>query len=99
MILLPSFYNLRLVHEKNGRAISIESTQKALQFYTGTYLDGVKGRDQAIYNKYSGVCLETQNYTDSVNNQVIKIQQNILTRRLYIISFLVSISKYNSSSR
>ncbi len=64
---------VRLVHEESGRAMSIESTQKGLQFYTGTYLDNVKGRGGAIYNKYSGLCLETQNYTDSVNNQVKEI--------------------------
>ncbi|CAF1078503.1 unnamed protein product [Adineta steineri] len=59
----------KLVHSKSGRAINIESTQKALQFYTGTYLDNVNGRERIIYKKYSGLCLETQNYTDSVNNQ------------------------------
>lgn len=65
-------FNLRLVHRESGRAIGIESTQKALQFYPGTYLNNVKGREGAIYNNYSGVCLETQNFTDSVNNQVNK---------------------------
>lgn len=60
----------RLVHRESGRAISVESTQKGLQFYTGTYLDNIKGHDDVSYNKYSGLCLETQNFTDSVNNQV-----------------------------
>ena len=64
---------IRLVHEETGRVISVESTQKGLQFYTGTFLDHVKGREGMIYNKYSGLCLETQNFTDSVNNQVIRI--------------------------
>ncbi len=67
-------FNIRLIHKESGRAISIESTQKGLQFYTGTYLDNVKGRDGVIYNKYSGLCLETQNFTDSVNNQVNNIR-------------------------
>jgi aldose 1-epimerase len=70
-------FNIRLIHKESGRAISIESTQKGLQFYTGTYLDHVKGRGDAIYNKYSGVCLETQNFTDSVNNQVNQISKYI----------------------
>ncbi|UJR36552.1 hypothetical protein I4U23_029272 [Adineta vaga] len=59
----------KLVHRTSGRTMSVESTQKGLQFYTGTYLDNVKGRQGTIYNKYSGLCLETQNFTDSVNNQ------------------------------
>ncbi|CAF1212853.1 unnamed protein product [Rotaria sordida] len=59
----------KLLHEQSGRAITIESTQKGLQFYTGNFLDGVKGRNGAIYNKHGALCLETQNYSDSVNNQ------------------------------
>ena len=70
-------FSIRLVHTESGRAMSVESTQKGLQFYTGTYLDNVKGRRGAIYNKYSGLCLETQNYTDSVNNQVNELQRMI----------------------
>ena len=60
----------RLVDAKSGRAISIESTQKGLQFYTGNFLDGVQGREGAVYNKHGALCLETQNYSDSLNNQV-----------------------------
>jgi len=71
-------FNNRLVHKESGRAISVESTQKGLQFYTATYLDNVEGRGGAIYNRYSGLCLETQNFTDSVNNQVNKIYKCIL---------------------
>ena len=63
---------LRLVDEKSGRAISIYSTQKGLQFYTGNFLNNVKGRNGATYNKHGALCLETQNYSDSVNNQVSK---------------------------
>jgi galactose mutarotase-like enzyme len=71
-------FDTRLVHEKSGRAISIESTQKGLQYYAGTFLVHVKGRGGAIYSKYSGVCLETQNFTDSVNNQVNKNAPEII---------------------
>jgi len=59
----------KVVHEASGRAISIESTQKGLQFYTGTFLDGVSGHEGAVYDKSGGLCLETQNFSDSVNNQ------------------------------
>ena len=38
-VCFSSFLN-RLVHQQSGRAISIESTQKGLQFYTGNFLDG-----------------------------------------------------------
>ncbi|CAF4858683.1 unnamed protein product [Rotaria sp. Silwood1] len=59
----------KLVDQQSGRAITIESTQKGLQFYTGNYLDGGKGRNGTAYNKHDALCLEAQNFTDSVNNQ------------------------------
>jgi len=59
----------KLVHEQSGRAITLESTQKGLQFYTGNFLNDVKGHGGAAYNKHGALCLETQNYSDSVNNQ------------------------------
>ncbi|CAF4101924.1 unnamed protein product [Rotaria sordida] len=59
----------KLLHEQSGRVITIESTQKCLHLYTGNFLDGGKGRNGAKYNKHDGLCLETQNYSGSVNNQ------------------------------
>ena len=74
--------HFRVVHKESGRAISTESTQKGLQFYTGTYLNNVQGRGNAIYNKYSGLCLETQNLTDSVNNQVGELTDRSLDENM-----------------
>jgi galactose mutarotase-like enzyme len=74
--LIPTFpkknflFRLRLVDEKSGRAITIESTQKGLQFYTGNFLKDIKGHNGTVYQKHGALCLETQNYSDSVNNQV-----------------------------
>ena len=61
----------------------MESTQKGLQFYTGNFLDGVKGRQGVAYNKHGALCLETQNYSDSLNNQVNRINERIH----YFLSF------------
>lgn len=77
--------------------MSVESTQKGLQFYTGTFLDQVQGRAGTVYNKYAGLCLETQNFTDSVNNQVNAIVTPI--PREFIDFSLAAIPKYDSSSR
>lgn len=77
----------RVVHEQSGRAITIESTQKGLQLYTGNFLNGVKGHNGAAYNKHGAFCLETQNYTDSVNNQV-KMFFNVNQSILYLIVLL-----------
>jgi galactose mutarotase-like enzyme len=81
------FLIIRVVDEKSGRAISVESTQKGLQFYTGNFLNGVKGHNGALYNKHGALCLETQNYSDSVNNQV-----NIIFNIKKIYCFLFSLN-------
>jgi len=75
----------RLVDKQTGRALTVESSQNALQFYTGTYLNQIKGRQRAVYNKYSGLCLETQNFTDSVNNQVNSLS-NFISLEMYDFS-------------
>lgn len=61
---------IRLIDETSGRAVSVESTQKGLVYYTGYYLASGKSHGGILFDKYSGFCLEAQNYIDSVNNQV-----------------------------
>ena len=72
----------------------MESTQKSLQFYTGTYLNDVQGRTGLRYDKYAGLCLEAQNFTDSVNNQVDRSCSSILADR----PLLASISQHHPST-
>ena len=45
------------------------TTQPAVQLYTGNYLDNLAGKDGAVYNQHSTLCLETQNYPDAINHQ------------------------------
>ena len=94
-LVLITSWTPRLVHQESGRAMSIESTQKGLQFYTGTFLDQVKGRAGAVYNKYAGLCLETQNFTDSVNNQV---NDTVMVNLFCSDSPLATIPKHDSAS-
>jgi aldose 1-epimerase len=52
---------------KTGRLMEISTTEPAIQFYSGNFLDGsIKGKG-AVYNKHNGFCLETQHYPDSPN--------------------------------
>jgi aldose 1-epimerase len=51
---------------KSGRVMEIHTTQPALQFYSGNFLDGTPGSNN--YNQYDGFCLETQHYPDSPNH-------------------------------
>jgi aldose 1-epimerase len=51
-----------------GRLMKVLTTQPAVQFYTGNFLDGsITGKGGMVYSKRTGFCLETQHYPDSPN--------------------------------
>lgn len=52
----------------SGRVMEVLTTEPAIQFYTGNFLDGtIVGKGGIIYKKRSGLCLETEHYPDSPN--------------------------------
>jgi aldose 1-epimerase len=51
----------------SGRVLEVLTTEPAIQFYTGNFLDGVKGKGGAVYQKRGGLCLETEHYPDAPN--------------------------------
>jgi aldose 1-epimerase len=53
---------------KSGRSMAIRTDQPGLQFYSGNYLKDSRGKGGRIYQKYSGLCLETQHFPDSPNH-------------------------------
>ena len=57
------------VYEPNsGRVMDIYTTQPGIQFYSGNFLMGnITGKGGIAYNKYWGLCLETQHFPDSPN--------------------------------
>ena len=56
------------VYDPNsGRAMEVFTTEPGVQFYAGNFLDGIAGKNGAVYNFRNGFCLETQHYPDSVN--------------------------------
>jgi aldose 1-epimerase len=58
----------RVTDPKSKRTMEIWTTEPGVQFYTGNFLDNVKGKDGVIYKKHWGFCLETQHFPDSVNH-------------------------------
>lgn len=52
---------------ESGRFMDVFSTEPALQFYIGNFLDGIEGKDGEKYPVRSGLCLETQHFPDSPN--------------------------------
>ncbi len=52
----------------SGRVLKVYTVEPGVQFYTGNFLDGTfKGRAGAPYNLHGGLCLETQHYPNSPN--------------------------------
>ncbi len=56
-----------LYHPASGREVRIATTEPGIQFYTGNFLHGQKGKAGASYAHRSGLCLETQHFPDAVN--------------------------------
>jgi aldose 1-epimerase len=53
----------------SGRTVEIWTTEPAIQFYSGNFLDGRShGKNGVAYAKHAGLCLETQHYPDSPNH-------------------------------
>ncbi len=57
----------RLKDPKSGRVLTVYTDQPGIQFYSGNFLFGQKGKQGKEYAHRSAVCLETQHYPDSVN--------------------------------
>ncbi|WCJ35967.1 Galactose mutarotase-like superfamily protein [Euphorbia peplus] len=63
------FNKVAVVKESvSGRKMELWTNKPGVQFYTGNMLDDVKGKDESVYSKYAGFCLETQGFPDAVNH-------------------------------
>jgi len=58
----------RLRHPASGRTMDVHTTEPALQFYSGKFLDGsLAGTGDRLLRQGDGLCLETQHSPDSPN--------------------------------
>ena len=56
----------KLVDPNSGRTMTVETTEPALQFYSGNFLDNtIASADGKTFPKQSLLCLEAQHYPDS----------------------------------
>jgi aldose 1-epimerase len=57
-----------LFEPESGRLMEVYTTEPGVQLYTGNFLDGsLTGKQGIVYNKHTGLCLETQHFPDSPN--------------------------------
>jgi aldose 1-epimerase len=53
---------------KSGRTLEVLTTEPGVQFYSGNFLDGSKGKGDKAYGQRAAFCLETQHFPDSPNH-------------------------------
>ena len=81
-----------LYDPKSGRVMEVSTTEPAIQFYSGNFLDGtIIGKSGKAYAFRNGLCLETQHYPDSPNkpkfpSTELKPGQTYATTTLYKFS-------------
>lgn len=52
----------------SGRVMRLYTTEPGLQFYSANFLDGaITGKNDHVYVKHAGLCLEPQHFPDSPN--------------------------------
>ena len=58
----------KLYEHVSGRVMEVYTSDPAIQFYSGNFLDGsITGKSGRGYHKYYGLCLEAQRFPDSPN--------------------------------
>ncbi len=58
-----------LYHPESGRLMQVFTTKPGIQFYSGNHLDNHKGKDNAVYSKRTGLCLETQYFPNAMKHK------------------------------
>jgi len=81
----------RVEEPVSGRIMTVATTEPAVQFYTGNFLQDVKGVGDVVYGKHSGFCLEAQHFPDSPNqpnfpNTILKPGEHYRQRTVHKFS-------------
>jgi aldose 1-epimerase len=81
-----------VVEKTSGRKMEVMTTEPAIQFYTGNFLDGkLTGKGGVNYPKRFALCLESEHYPDSPNQAafpttVLKPNETYKTTTIYKFS-------------
>ncbi len=94
----------RLEEPTSGRVMTVSTTERYLQLYTGSRLSGTRaGKSGAAYVPYAGVCLECQGYADASNATLRKdtlLHPGETQRRTTAYAFSISsVGTTNGESR
>ncbi len=90
----PGLQHAAIVKEPvSGRKMDVYTTEPAVHFYTGNFLNNIKGKNGVIYNKRSGFCLETQHFPDAPNqpnfpSTVLEAGEQFYSKTIYSFSVI-----------
>ncbi len=82
-----------LYDPKSGRLMEIFTDMPGLQLYSGNFIvNGTKGKNNAVYQKRSGICFETQLYPNACNipefpSPVVKAYEEFESVTIYKFSY------------
>lgn len=81
----------RAYSRESGICLEALTDCPGVQFYTGNFIDGLKGKEGVIYEKRQGFCLESQFFPNSVNDPnfehpFLKAQEKYDTKTVYRFS-------------
>ncbi len=79
-----------LFHQQSGHSMTVHTTQPAIHFYSGHFLDGnlQYTKEGKRYGKYAGLCLEAQHFADSPNqsnfpNTILRLGEVYVQKTVY----------------
>ncbi|MBC7087859.1 MAG: galactose mutarotase [Tissierellales bacterium] len=77
-----------LESDNKERKLLVYTTLPGIQVYTGSNIGKEKGKNNSIYEKHSGICLETQYYPNSINipefeSPILKAGEIYSSRTIY----------------
>lgn len=81
-----------VTNENTGITMEVFTDLPGVQFYTGNNIPEMAGKAGAIYNKNSGLCLETQYFPNSANDErfaspIIEANKEFYSKTGYRFSF------------
>ncbi len=85
------FFILRVKNPSNGVKLEVFSNENGVQLYTADNVNITKPSNGKSYTKHQGLCLETHNFIDSVNQVKINLKE---TSKFSILVDKLSTEKY-----
>jgi aldose 1-epimerase len=77
----------------NGLQLEVYTSEPSVHFYAGNYLENISGKNNNIYQRQQGFCLETQHYPDTPNHPdfpstILRPGQKFTSKTIYALSII-----------